>query len=80
MTSLQWSKSKPEAEGWYLWRWATTVTDPWKWNAYYVMPNKGRVSDHKGRDVPWSYWESGTEVYAPGGGWWASIDIANACR
>lgn len=71
----QWTKDKPNSEGYYFWKRNSNVKDPWRWGCYYVMPNEGRVKDHTGKDVPWSFWEAGMEVEEPRGGWWSKIDL-----
>lgn len=76
----KWTNTRPMVEGWYLWRRAATIKDPWKWNAYYVMNNSLRPHEHveldgKGNPVLFSCWEAGTEVVWPCGGWWAAVHI-----
>lgn len=74
---LKWTQTTPRREGWYFWRLRFTVTDPWKWNAYFVMSTEGMRDvpvDADGNREPFSLWEAGTEVRWPKGGWWAEIE------
>jgi len=59
----QWIHDEPREEGWFLWRRNKTTTDPWKWNAYYIIAVI--ESDFNGNTVEWSCWEAGTEVLCP---------------
>jgi len=57
-----WTNSRPTVEGWYFWKRNRNWT-PWLWQAIYVTMDKGKRV----------FWESGTAVNAPRGGWWKSI-------
>ena len=57
---MKWIKKRPDKEGWYFWRKARTITDPWKWNAYFVTVLRLRPR----------LWEIGCETHWPSGGWW----------
>ena len=75
---LKWKKEKPVKEGWYFWRRASNIKDPWKWRVVFVTINEGEREaqyDEEGNPVLYSYWEGGTEVFAPTGGWWARIKV-----
>jgi len=64
--SKWWTRKKPTEEGWYFWKKNTRIKDLWRWSAYYVMEP---FRDEK----EMTFWEAGTDVHAPKGGWWKKI-------
>lgn len=74
---LNWQKEPPRIEGWWFWRKQKNQTDPFKWNAYYIL-YEGNSKDYYLLDanlkrIYWTAWSEGTHVLFPAGGWWAPI-------
>lgn len=67
---MSWSKEIPKKEGWYFWRRSKNIKDSWKWSAIFIMNEYREESE---LDV--SFWEGGTEIEAPRGGWWSLIRL-----
>ena len=59
-----WTMCKPTMEGWYFWRSRKTCTDPWKWEAVFLMDQE---------DGTLESWIGGTACWMPRGGWWKKI-------
>lgn len=61
---LRWTREVPTKEGWYFWRRAKNMKDPWHWSAIFLAKD-GSMSDG------WSWWEGGMDIRMKRGGWWA---------
>jgi len=62
---INWTKDRPNAEGWYFWRRAKNVNDIRKWLVYFV---------EKTPHAPVWLFEIQCKVPRPKGGWWARIE------
>lgn len=58
---LYWTKEKPSVEGWYFWKKSKTTKDPWKFSTIFYISRDN------------TYWETGTLIIPPKGGWWSLI-------
>ncbi len=62
---MNWTKELPTSEGWYFWK-RNFNRQPWLWQAIFVLKEKDESS----------YWDSGTSIHAPKGGWWGKIELS----
>jgi len=60
-----WTKDVPEKEGWYFWKARERTSDPFYWTPYFVCDESG------GEYL--SFWEGGTAMDAPKGGFWSPV-------
>ena len=62
-----WERGLPTEEGWYFHKKREATDDPFYWTTYFVM----KEEDDSNR----SFWQDGTDVHMPDGGWWSKINI-----
>jgi len=60
-----WTKRKPTVEGWYFWRSRRDSSDPWRWDAVYLLDER--------ENGELEAWMGGAVCWLPTGGWWKEI-------